>query len=164
MEATTISSDESPTRSHTNTNSTADLNTPSVSLEAKPLLGMNLNDYFLKRYLVDQQPEEPMPPIENPLETTQNHEDWIRGQEDFKIRHELLQSLHIGKPSNFLGEPSDSSHAFSVEMQRELAKFNASFEQKSWETLTLGNKNPALQNISFANMAKEGLSFTRNES
>lgn len=85
-----------------------------------------------------------MPPIENPLETTQNHEDWIRGQEDFKIRHEMLQSLHIGKSNNFLGEPSDSSHAFSVEMQRELAKFNASFEQKSWETLTLGNKNKAL--------------------
>ena len=51
---------------------------------------MNLKDYFLKRHLVDQQPEEPLPPIENPLETTQNHDEWIRCQEDFKIRHEML--------------------------------------------------------------------------
>jgi len=45
----------------------------------------------------------------------------------------MLQSLHIGKSQNFLGEASDSSHAFSVEMQRELAKlqeglFNTSFD------------------------------------
>ena len=58
------------------------------------MLGLNLQDYFLKRHLVDQQPVEPLPPIENPLETTQNHEDWVRGQEDFKIRHERLQQLH----------------------------------------------------------------------
>lgn len=65
--------DFSPTR--TDTNSTQ----KSLSIECQPVLGLNLKDYFLKRYLVDQQPEEPMPPIENPLETTQNHEEWIRG-------------------------------------------------------------------------------------
>ena len=40
---------------------------------AKPVLGLNLKDYFLKRHLVDQPPVEPLPPIENPLEMTQNH-------------------------------------------------------------------------------------------
>ena len=37
---------------------------------AKPVLGLNLKDYFLKRHLVDQPPVEPLPPIENPLEMT----------------------------------------------------------------------------------------------
>ena len=36
---------------------------------------------------------EPLPPIENPLEMTQNHANWVRGQEDFKINHEQLQTL-----------------------------------------------------------------------
>ena len=35
-------------------------------------------------------PVEPLPPIENPLEMTKNHEDWVRGQEDFKIGLEKL--------------------------------------------------------------------------
>ena len=57
----------------------------------------------------------------------------------------MLQSLHISKGQNFSGEQNASSDAFSVEMQRELAKlheglFNTSFDQKSWETLTLGNR------------------------
>ena len=60
---------------------------------AKPVLGLNLKDYFDKRHLVDQPPVEPLPPIENPLEMTQNHEDWVRGQEDFKINHEQIQQL-----------------------------------------------------------------------
>ena len=37
---------------------------------AKPVLGLNLKDYFDKRHLVDQPPVEPLPPIENPLEMT----------------------------------------------------------------------------------------------
>ena len=55
-------------------------------------------------------------------------------------------------------------------MQRELAKlqegiFNTSFDQKSWETLTLGNRHQTKQSISFANLNpnKEAMSFTRNE-
>jgi hypothetical protein len=82
----------------------------------------------------------------------------------------MLQSLYISKGQNFLGEPNDSSDAFSVEMQRELAKlqeglFNTSFDQKSWETLTLGNRQQTKQSISFANanMIREAISFTRNE-
>jgi hypothetical protein len=44
--------------------------------------------------LVDLPPIEPLPPIENPLEMTQNHEDWVRGREDFKIEYEKMQRLH----------------------------------------------------------------------
>lgn len=69
----------------------------------------------------------------------------------------MLQSLHVGT-SNFVVDPNSSSHAFSVEMQRELAKFNATFDQKSWETLTLGY--PKEKSVSFG---KEGLSFTQQE-
>ena len=49
------------------------------SSEPAPVLGLNLREYFQKRHLVDQLPVEPLPPIENPLEMTQNHEDWVRG-------------------------------------------------------------------------------------
>jgi hypothetical protein len=52
-----------------------------------------LNEYFSKRHLVDLGPIEPLPPIENPLEMTQNHEDWVRRREDFKIEHEKLEAL-----------------------------------------------------------------------
>ena len=41
---------------------------------AKPVLGLNLKDYFDKRHLVDQPPVEPLPPIENPLEMTQRND------------------------------------------------------------------------------------------
>ena len=58
--------------------------------EPAPVLGLNLKEYFQKRHLVDHMPVEPLPPIENPLEMTQNHEDWVRGQEDFKINLEQL--------------------------------------------------------------------------
>lgn len=57
------------------------------------MLGLNLNDYFLKRHLVDQQPVEPMPPMENPLETTQN--------EDVKIRHEIKSIDSFNESSAF---------------------------------------------------------------
>lgn len=59
----------------------------------EPLPGLNLSEYFSKRHLVDLPPIEPLPPIENPLEMTQNHEDWVRGREDFKIEHEKMQTL-----------------------------------------------------------------------
>jgi hypothetical protein len=52
-----------------------------------------LHEYFSKRHLVDLTPIEPLPPIENPLEMTQNHEDWVRRREDFKIEHEKLEAL-----------------------------------------------------------------------
>ena len=113
---------------------------------AKPVLGLNLKDYFLKRHLVDQPPVEPLPPIENPLEMTQNHEDWVRGQEDFKINHEKTQQL---QPNNANGRPefqsiadvNNSAGAFQIEIQKEIAQFHdsvpsVSFDIKSWETLT----------------------------
>lgn len=58
------------------------------SSEPAPILGLNLKEYFQKRHLVDQVPVEPLPPIENPLEMTQSHEEWLRGQKDFKINLE----------------------------------------------------------------------------
>ena len=89
-----------------------------VSTEPAPVLGLNLREYFQKRHLVDQPPVEPLPPIENPLEMTQNHEDWVRGQEDFKIGLEQLQSLQPAKnsfPSLLVGDASAS--AFNLETQ-----------------------------------------------
>jgi len=60
---------------------------------------------------------EPLPPIENPLETTQNHEDWVRGQEDFKIRHERLQALHqtgIGERVDDFDSIADGNNSNSL--------------------------------------------------
>ena len=78
--------------------------------EPAPVLGLNLREYFQKRHLVDQIPVEPLPPIENPLEMTQNHEDWVRGQEDFKIGLEQLQSLNL--PRNVSGSGARAKSAF----------------------------------------------------
>lgn len=82
--------------------------------DLKPVLGLNLLEYFQKSHLVDQLPVEPLPPIENPLEMTQNHEDWVRSQEDFKINLEQLKGLtkpEPGKgafPSELVGDvPAD---------------------------------------------------------
>ena len=122
------------------------------SSEPAPVLGLNLREYFQKRHLVDQLPVEPLPPIENPLEMTQNHEDWVRGQEDFKINLEQLQGLHSpdarpdGRtnvfPSELVGDVS-ANNVFNPEAQRELAAYHenmksaaSSFDIKSWETLT----------------------------
>lgn len=106
----------------------------SDSIEAKPVLGLNLKDYFLKRHLVDQQPVEPLPPIENILETTQNHEEWVRGQEDFKIRHEIIQ----GGINDFESLDLNENSAFNVQLQKELEYFkegvgNMTFDVKQWE-------------------------------
>ena len=85
---------------------------------------------------------------------TQNHEDWVRGQEDFKINLEQLQGLHQpgrdGKdsvfPSELVGDAA--GNVFSPVGQKELAAYNenmksasSSFDIKSWETLTQAHKN-----------------------
>lgn len=154
MEAKDSSSEDCSPLSQTR--STEEMNNPSISVD---VIGMNFEDYFHRRQLNDPQPEEPVPPFDNPLETTQNREDWIRSQEDFKIRHELAEILN--RSISMLGEPLKASDEFSAEIQNELAKFSAYFELPSWEAITLGNN----QSVSFANsqLGKEAMSFTRNE-
>lgn len=151
------------------------------SSEPAPVLGLNLREYFQKRHLVDQLPVEPLPPIENPLEMTQNHEDWVRGQEDFKINLEQLQGLHSpderpdGRtnvfPSELVGDAS-ANNVFNPEAQRELAAYHenmksaaSSFDIKSWETLTQAHRKfrKNTTNARIEEAPAHGLSQTKNE-
>lgn len=109
MEAKDSSSEDCSPLSQTR--STEEMNNPSISVD---VIGMNFEDYFHRRQLNDPQPEEPVPPFDNPLETTQNREDWIRSQEDFKIRHELAEILN--RSISMLGEPLKASDEFSAEI------------------------------------------------
>ena len=56
---------------------------------------MDFQDFIQKRsqHLLDLPPIEPLPPLENALEMTQNHQEWVRGVEDFKIEHEKLEEF-----------------------------------------------------------------------
>lgn len=43
--------------------------------------------------MVDLQPIEPLPPLENALEMTQNHQEWVRSVEDFKLENKQMEEL-----------------------------------------------------------------------
>lgn len=78
---------------------------------------------------------------------TKNHDDWVRGQEDFRINLEQLQKLQKsasnGDKNNIFSSELVSDVFSPHEPQKELAKLHenirslsSSFEIKSWETLT----------------------------
>ena len=91
---------------------------------------------------------------------TQNHANWVRGQEDFKINHEQLQTL--AKPGKDIDRSDGSvkhcnnifsselmgdafgAHEIKQEMQvlrDNIRSVSNSFETKSWETLTQKHRN-----------------------
>ena len=133
--------------------------------EPLPVLGLNLKEYFQKRHLVDQVPVEPLPPIENPLEMTQNHDDWVRSQEDFRINLERLQKLPKPGDKHIFASELVSDVFSPHEPQKEIAKLHenlkslsSSFEVKSWETLTQKHRgegrtraaNPQIERLGFS--------------
>lgn len=79
---------------------------------------------------------------------TQNHEDWVRSQEDFKINLEQLKGLSKPQPgenafpSELVGDvPADM---FNLEAQQDMDAYTeslksaSSLDTKSWDALTQG--------------------------
>ena len=104
---------------------------------------------------------------------TQNHEDWVRGQEDFKINLEQMQQL---QPHNANGKAefqsiadvNNSASAFQIEIQKEIAQFHesvpsVSFDIKSWETLTQAHGFGKYANNEKLDDKNVELSQTKNE-
>ena len=143
--------------------------------DPQPVLGLNLLEYFQKSHLVDQLPVEPLPPIENPLEMTQNHEDWVRSQEDFKIGLEKLKGLHKPEagtsgavfPSELVGDvPAD---VFNLEAQHEMEAYTeslksaSSFDGEGWDALTQAHNSRNGERGKIEEVNFNGVSQTRDE-